>query len=391
MKKVMVSVMIAAFLTIALSSAGKGGDSKITMTTTWSQPSDTIIERYDTIDGIMNLVTITLCEFTIGINWKGEINGTIDWGDGKVEKINECPKLLVVREDKLEYFEFSHAYNSSSPNTITISSENITFLRCRGYELTNLDVSKNMALTYLDCYGNQLTDLDVSKNTALTYLDCSDNWLTNLDVSKNTALTVLKCKNKWKDIQLTNLDVSKNIALTELYCYGNQLTNLDVSKNMALTYLYCSRNQLTNLDLSKNESLTNLDCSDNWLTNLDVRKNTELSEFSCARNQLTDLDVSKNLKLTDLYCNENQLTDLDVSKNVELNTLSCSGNEFSCDVLNALFETLHSNTYQYGKKISVSFNPGSQDCNTEIAKNKGWLMYKKLYLNGGWYTEEPEY
>ena len=93
----------------------------------------------------------------------------------------------------------------------------LTKLACNGYELTTLDVSKNIALTYLDCNGNQLTALDVSKNTALTYLDCNGN-------------------------QLTALDVSKNTALTKLYCNGNQLTSLDVSKNTALTYFDCDGN-----------------------------------------------------------------------------------------------------------------------------------------------------
>ena len=67
----------------------------------------------------------------------------------------------------------------------------LTTLVCHNNQLTELDVSGNIALTYLDCESNQLTELDVSKNTALTELACSYNQLTTLDVSNNTALTQL--------------------------------------------------------------------------------------------------------------------------------------------------------------------------------------------------------
>ena len=44
------------------------------------------------------------------------------------------------------------------------------------------------ALTALNCWNNQITNLDVSQNLALTELDCRENQLTDLDVSQNTAL-----------------------------------------------------------------------------------------------------------------------------------------------------------------------------------------------------------
>ena len=94
---------------------------------------------------------------------------------------------------------------------------NVQLIDCSGYNLTQLDVSKNTALEDLLCSENNLTQLDVSKNTALEYLDCSENNLTQLDVSKNTALE-------------------------HLYCSENNLTQLDVSKNIYLRILSCDRN-----------------------------------------------------------------------------------------------------------------------------------------------------
>ena len=132
----------------------------------------------------------------------------------------------------------------------------------------------------IDCSGYNLTQLDVSKNTALEDLLCSENNLTQLDVSENTALEVLYCSEN----NLTQLDVSKNTALEDLLCSENNLTQLDVSKNTALEYLDCSENNLTQLDVSKNTALEHLYCSENNLTQLDVSKNIYLRILSCDRN-----------------------------------------------------------------------------------------------------------
>ena len=122
---------------------------------------------------------------------------------------------------------------------------NLENLYCGSNQLTNLDVSNNLALTDLRLRDNQLTSIDVSKNTALTTLYCDVNQLTSLDVSKNTALTTL-----FSGHQLTSLDISNNIALKLLSLGSNQLTSLDVSNNTALIYLGLVHNQLTSLDVS---------------------------------------------------------------------------------------------------------------------------------------------
>ena len=65
---------------------------------------------------------------------------------------------------------------------------NLDSLYCQSNQVTNLDVSNNVALSFLACGWNQLTSLDVSMNTQLEMLDCWINHLTSLDVSNNTAL-----------------------------------------------------------------------------------------------------------------------------------------------------------------------------------------------------------
>ena len=126
--------------------------------------------------------------------------------------------------------------------------------------------------------------------------------------------------------------------------------------------------------------ITFLDCYNNQLTSLDVSNNTALTVLECNNNQLTSLDVSRNPLLQSLYCNENQITSWEVSKNTVLRWLSCKGNQLSSVALDILFGTLHSNAVTYSnslpakKYISISNNPGTSDCDQNIATKKDWTV-----------------
>ena len=279
---------------------------------------------------------------------------TIDWGD---DSPVETATLTPISRDEEGYpsenNEFKHTYAQSVKYTIKITGENITEIMSGWINLTDLDVSKNPALTTLDCSENQLTTIDVSKNTALKTLRCNDN-------------------------RLTDLDVSKNAALTSLDCSGNRITNLDISKNAALKYLSCSGNQLTGLDVSKNTAMESLSCGENPLTKLDVSQLPALKYLWCTDNQLTDLEVSKNTLLTRLGCGSNPLTKLDMSKNTKLTFLNCYNNQLSTEALNALFQTLCTNTGNSQDEDDYSIyldnNPGTKTCNRSIAQKKGWKV-----------------
>ena len=156
--------------------------------------------------------------------------------------------------------------------------------------------------------------------------------------------------------QISALDASNNSALQKLDCSDNQITQIDVSKCTELTDLACWCNQLTTLNLNDNKALIYLRCWQNKLTKLDVSNNKMLIMIGCGENKITKLDMSNNLKLKELYCDKNSLTHME---------------------LNNLFETLHSDTVSVkGKFISISDNPGSRFCTDEIAKKKGWTVYK---------------
>lgn len=178
--------------------------------------------------------------------------------------------------------------------------------------LTGIEVFIN--LKNFNCSNNKITQIDISKNIALTELDCSSNKLTKLDVSNNLSLNNLNCFQN----NLPSLDVRKNIGLKSLACFYNNLNSLDVSTNTALEFLNCENNKLSNLDISKNSILTTLFCGRNILTNIDMSKNLTLTDIHCDENKLSDLDVSKQISLKVLWCGSNQLASLDVSKNISI-------------------------------------------------------------------------
>jgi Leucine-rich repeat (LRR) protein len=171
-------------------------------------------------------------------------------------------------------------------NINTVTGIDIDYLGIS--DLTGID--NFVALTVLKCRGNNLTSLDLSNNTALYELKCKSNQLTSLDVTLNTALTTLYCD--WN--QLTSLDVSHNTLLNRLYCDDNQITSLDVSQNILLDRLYCNNNQIISLDLTQNTTLTRLNCSSNKLNNIDLRNHniTTFKNFQSSNNlELFCIDV----------------------------------------------------------------------------------------------------
>jgi len=153
-----------------------------------------------------------------------------------------------------------------------------------------------------------------------------------------------------------------------------------------ITGMICRHFPITRLDVSNNTKLITLECSFTQLPSLDISKNTALTDLVCFMNQLTSLDVSNNTKLIQLWCQANLLTSLEVSKNIALVWLDCSQNQLAADELDALFDTLHSNTITLPmpvpvtKEIHIYYNPGTDDCDQSIATKKGWTVFTKFEM-----------
>jgi len=119
---------------------------------------------------------------------------------------------------------------------------------------------------------------------------------------------------------------------------------------------------------------------------LDVSHNVNLGNFTCKNNRLTTLDLSRNTKLWFLNCTSNQLTSLDAIHNTTLIRLLCDGNQLAASVLNDLFRTLQdevddyhdggSKETFYGRKITITGNPGASDCDISIAEDKKWKVFR---------------
>ncbi|MCL2074116.1 MAG: hypothetical protein FWH18_09350 [Marinilabiliaceae bacterium] len=323
--------------------------------------------------------------FFIGISQKCDI--MVDWGDGQIE-VFECDKFnsshprfneysrACYTFDENQMNEISHSYDSDGGFQVTILVENGDFisfandqqnhdkwvelditsapdlveLSCQFSSLKNLDLSKNTVLQFLYInFCSELSELDVSHNIALKKLicwscdindlylgqnidleelDCHHNKLTNLDLGKNLQLKDIKCG----DNLFNELDLSNNIDLEELDVSGvhtqRMLEKLDISKNVALKKLYCPHQKLQKIDVSKNIALETLCCWDNQLEELDVSKNVNLKFLACEENKLTSLNVTNNIELSSLRCGNNQLKTLDLSKSVNLIQIDCRGNEF---------------------------------------------------------------
>ena len=133
----------------------------------------------------------------------------------------------------------------------------LVYLKCRSNSvqqsnLTNLNVTNNIALEYLDCSNNLLTSLDVSQNPNLKSLYCTDNQIVSLDLSNNTALINLDCANN----QLTSLNLNNNINITDLGVGNVNLNYVDFSMLINLESLWF--NSLSVVDVSNNPMLLNL-------------------------------------------------------------------------------------------------------------------------------------
>lgn len=108
-----------------------------------------------------------------------------------------------------------------------------------------------------------------------------------------------------------------------------------------------------------------------------MSKNTVLTYLVCTDIPITHIDVSANTALTHLHVCGTQITNLDVSKNTALRVLCIRRNQLTTDALNDLFKALPEKK-SAGGAIDSSGNPGTNDCDHDIWKEKGWV-YANLH------------
>jgi len=155
-----------------------------------------------TTESVMTMTT-TAQSVTVGLFGSG--TAMIDWGDGSQQEIVELSdNANALPTTDSDFVEVSRLFSNKNQRQITITGANIMGFDCSDNQLTNLDVTQNIALRDLSCFSNQLTELDVSQNIGLLVLYCFDNQLIALDVSQNTMLITMDTGIN----QLTILDLS---------------------------------------------------------------------------------------------------------------------------------------------------------------------------------------
>ncbi|MEP2935738.1 MAG: T9SS type A sorting domain-containing protein [Gilvibacter sp.] len=183
-------------------------------------------------------------------------------------------------------------------------------------ELTEVDLSNNIALKVLKLISNDIAVIDLSSNILLEELWIAYNDLTELDVSENTALKHLSCKYNL----LTNLIIN-GTNLERLICNNNQLTELNLTGQSSLKDLWCNRNLLTNLDLSETLALEDLDCAVNLISSIELKNLSQLKELSIGWNFLTNIDVSDLVSLESLGLTDNSITSLEIINSPNINAV----------------------------------------------------------------------
>ena len=166
---------------------------------------------------------------------------------------------------------------------------------------------------------------------------------------------------------------------------SRRLLTMNPTKSPALTYLSCTSNQLAALNVSKNTELISLYCGGNALTSLNVSNCTKLQTLTCSDNALTLLDVSGVASLKKLTCHTNLLSSLRVCPTGSLSYISSLNCNLQVAALDTLFAQLPAlAVVPTSKNLYVLNNPGSANCNIQLANLKNWYP-DKLVTSSSFY------
>lgn len=253
-------------------------------------------------------------------------------------------KFLICSQNQLTNLDLSsnlalrelYCRGSGVTTLNVVSNLNLRVLFCDGNQIANLNVAQNVNLITLNADFNLLSQINVTQNIALQTLSVSNNQIANLNISQNLLLKVLSCSSNL----LTNIDVTPHTQLTNLACNNNALNTLNVTQNINLKSLICSGIGLTTLNVSSNSNLEYLNVGYNNIATINLSQNTNLKYLSCESSHMNNLDLSNNLEIESLYCSFNDLTNLDLSHNIKLDVLYCQVNQLiSLNIKNGKIES----------------------------------------------------
>ncbi|MBW1298602.1 M4 family metallopeptidase [Aquimarina litoralis] len=194
--------------------------------------------------------------------------------------------------------------------------------------IATIDLSTLVSLKYLGINDNPLSSLDVSANSLLKYIDASNTALLSIDLSNNTLLTEILIEDC---STIESIDISGLTLLDNLYLNRSTIAALDTSDNTSLGYIGIEDNTvITSLDLTNNSIIDALELTNAVaLTNITFGNNTLLSEIEADNTGLSSIDVSTLTGLEDLEIQNTMIEVLDLSNNVNLERLNASNSNLS--------------------------------------------------------------
>ncbi|MDC1162040.1 hypothetical protein OAT18_01220 [Tenacibaculum sp.] len=258
-----------------------------------------------------------------------------------------------------------HCYQIGTETLNTTGAVSLIELKAYNNDISELDLSTNVALEIVDIRGTDLSSLnikngnnldvtafDATANPNLTCIlvdDASASYLTTLPWDIDTIASF----NDGNYCEYTNIPDTNFEAALESLGYDDisgdnqvptalieNVTALDVSNQSisiltgiedftALETLVVNDNTISTIDLSYNASVTIINARNNGLTSLDVSACLGLDVILLENNSLTSLDLTNNTLLTRMWAQSNNFNALNVSNSPLLRALGISGSNLT--------------------------------------------------------------
>ncbi len=296
----------------------------------------------------------------LGIDTDGTLNGLVLTSD--------VASIVSIDLDDKNISDLNGIESFSALETLRIRSNNLTQIDLSnnlalkslyaGYNFfTSVDLSAHTSLMRLGLEGNPLTELLLSSAATQFYeFNVSDTQLTEIDlsgypdlalviISNNPVIERFTLKNGNNTgiliYQSSNTPLLSCIEVDDASYSTSNWTSVDANSTFSTdchlddTYVPDDNFEQALIDLGYDSVLDDYVTTANisGITSLNVTHRnisdlTGIEDFvslqvlNCRGNQLTTLDVSNNTELTNLVCGANTITSLDLSANTSLTNLA---------------------------------------------------------------------
>ena len=231
----------------------------------------------------------------------------------------------------------------------------LTFLACRNNQLTNLDLSQNIALEELYCYNNYIVNLDLSQNTNLYRLHCANNYLRRLNVKNGNNINFAQF-NVTDNIELGCITVDDAVWSSNFWNSASTLSYFsDISCVNEMTYVP---------DDNFEQELINLGYAhylDDSIPTFHMNSIIQLGIQSLGISDLTGIEDC--ISMTELYFGNNSVGPnntitgvLDLSNSINIVKVFGAGYSLGNSITNIIFSSSNNYTLEqlelYGNQIA---------------------------------------